>query len=323
MVLRDGGFYAGATTRSTNLYLSRGNDEPRPILELNKHYKDVEFGKQVRIEYAYEGTKLSSCALLPPDWSPEKRYPVIVNVYPGVGRFSGQSSCFDDNTSFFNPYNSQILASKGYIIFYPAAPTKLIVTKDGPIAKMPDVILAGVDALIAQGYADEKRLGLYGFSQGGFAAPWILTRTKRFKAAVALHGAADYASEYLDPALFASVLADDFFTFGDAIRYEDPSSDFFIGKAPWEDPAAYTRNSPTFNAGTIDTPLLLIASDFDAFPSDQYEEMFTALGRQGKDTNLALYWGEGHGVMSPANLRDMWTRIERWYGARLGARQDR
>ena len=48
----------------------------------------------------------------------------------------------------------------------------------------------------------------------------------------------------------------------------------------------------------------------DSFAMEQFDEMYSALLRAGKDARYVRYWGEGHGPSSPANIRDMWTRFD-------------
>ncbi len=69
----------------------------------------------------------------------------------------------------------------------------------------------------------------------------------------------------------------------------------------------------------MQTPLLIIQGDRDYVPVQQGEEVFTALYRQGKRAEFVRYWGEGHVLESPANIRDMWQRILAWF-EELGSR---
>jgi dipeptidyl aminopeptidase/acylaminoacyl peptidase len=85
-----------------------------------------------------------------------------------------------------------------------------------------------------------------------------------------------------------------------------------LGGAPWMAPQTYVANSPIFAAGRINTPMLLLQGDQDIASLTQAEEMFSALYRQNKDAILVSYWGEGHVVASPANLRDLYARVFQW-----------
>jgi dipeptidyl aminopeptidase/acylaminoacyl peptidase len=81
---------------------------------------------------------------------------------------------------------------------------------------------------------------------------------------------------------------------------------------PWREPQRYLRNSPLFQVEHVTTPVLLIQGDLDAVPIEQNEQYISALHRLGKRGRFVRYWGEGHLLRSPANIRDMWQRILAW-----------
>ena len=91
---------------------------------------------------------------------------------------------------------------------------------------------------------------------------------------------------------------------------------------PWErtkdvvrtrkDLGRYMRNSPIFYVERVETPVMIVQGDLDYVAIQQGEEFFTSLYRQGKRAEFVRYWGEGHVLESPANIRDMWARIETW-----------
>jgi dipeptidyl aminopeptidase/acylaminoacyl peptidase len=90
-----------------------------------------------------------------------------------------------------------------------------------------------------------------------------------------------------------------------------------MGEPPWRDLWRYIRNSPVYYADRVQTPLMIIQGDLDYVPMQQGEEFFTALYRQGKEAKFVRYWGEGHVISSPANIRDMWQRIFTWFDGHL------
>ena len=292
-------YYLAGTDGRTTLLLTTTSTRLEGITPALRH----------RIGYTVDGVRLTGCAYLPADWRPERRYPVIVDVYPN--RVPARRC--HENDGRVGSRIPELLVGRGYVVFDAHTPRKLSRTSKGPLQGLTKVVLAGVDQLIAEGYADPDRIGLFGYSQGGFAVPWILTQTNRFKAAVARHGIANYASHYGDLPLTAGVLAEEWFQVGSSRRYEAEDSEFYLGAPPWEDPDAYVRNSAYFQADKIDAPLLLIQSEMDVFPMDDYEQLFIALYRQRKEAAFVRYWGEGHTLESPANIRDMWERIFSWY----------
>jgi len=179
-----------------------------------------------------------------------------------------------------------------------------------PMLDLPKGVLPAVERAIELGVADPELVFLFGHSFGGFGVYGLLALTRRFRAAVALAGTADLVSAYG--------------TFDPRDRYEDDLAlELFqlallevgqgrLGAAPWRDAERYLRNSPLLYADRIETPLLIIQGDLDYVPIQQGEELFTALYRQGKRARFVRYWGEGHLLNSPANIRDMWERIFAW-----------
>jgi dipeptidyl aminopeptidase/acylaminoacyl peptidase len=149
-----------------------------------------------------------------------------------------------------------------------------------------------------------------GQSFGGFSTYGLVTQTQRFNAAVSLAGLSDLISLYGQ--------------FGARERYTQyPQEDLFMqalmesaqvgmGNPPWKDLGRYLRNSPIFYVDRVKTPIMIIQGDVDYVAIQQGEEFFNSLYRQGKRAEFVRYWGEGHVLESPPNIRDMWDRIFAW-----------
>jgi dipeptidyl aminopeptidase/acylaminoacyl peptidase len=214
---------------------------------------------------------------------------LVVEVYPG--RVAGPLPpwLFELNNSL--PLNLQILAARGYAVLQPSVPLGSHGVAGDPMLDLPKGVLPAVDRAVELGVADPERVFLLGHSFGGYGGYGLISLTKRFRAAVALAGASDL--------VFQSALLE--------------VGQGRLGAPPWRDAARYVRNSPIFYADRIETPLLIIQGDLDYVPIQQDEEMFTALYRQGKRARFVRYWGEGHILNSPANIRDMWGRIFAWF----------
>lgn len=288
----------------------------RTVLTFNEHLADVTPARQVELTYTAEGSTLSSCALLPPDRAPGKRYPLVVYLYPHA-----RGACTSSHIASFNPDSMELLAAQGYIVLYAANPEQVTRTPEGPDRKLASTVLTAVDEAVRAGYADPERLGLYGTSQGHHSVLLLLTETARFKAAVATHGLSNFVSLYGTRPVYAR-LGDALYPMGNTDRFELSRSSNALGAKPWEDPMRYVQNSALFAADKIETPLLLIHSDFDQFPLGQSEEIFTALYRLRKRASYVIYWGESHGNKSPANIRDQWRRIFAWYDEHLAPNKD-
>jgi dipeptidyl aminopeptidase/acylaminoacyl peptidase len=175
-----------------------------------------------------------------------------------------------------------------------------------------------VEKVVEMGIADPDRVGIIGFSYGGYTVSGLVTQTERFKAAVAAFGQTDLPSSYgnLDPRYRFSDLANPIWG-----PFLVESQQMRMGVSLWEDRERYLRNSPYFHADKITTPLLLINGELDAISPSQSEQLFVAMNRLGKRAKLVRYLGEGHGVESPGNTLDMWDHILTWFDEFLQNRQ--
>jgi dipeptidyl aminopeptidase/acylaminoacyl peptidase len=139
-------------------------------------------------------------------------------------------------------------------------------------------VMAGVDALVADGLVDPDRLGVTGGSYGGYLTSWIVGHTDRFKAAVSCRSVNDMTSEMLSGDIAGPL-------FG---RYE-------YGVNPWEDPDLYWRHSPVAYAKDIHTPLLIQHAEKDLrCPITQGEELFTALRSMKREVRFMRVPDESH-----------------------------
>lgn len=307
-------------TNGMDLILKYADGRQVVIDRLNRHLAHVAKTKWITISYkvkSHVGERaLEANVLLPADYRPGQRYPVIVEVYPNRGATDPTKLEYWEGLGRMpGPYSEHLLAGKGYIVFRPNTLREVINTKDGPIGGMVDMVHQGIDALVAQGYADPKRIGLLGFSQGGFSSLWVASQSQRFRAVVSLNGWSDIYIHYTDSNYLKKFYRDEVGGFqGWESRYlAKAGSDFPIGRKPYDDPDAYIRNSPLFHAPGFSSPVLLIHTDMDVFDLRQYEHMFTALNQLGKPARLLRYWGEGHSLSSPDNIRHMWGEIYEWY----------
>ncbi len=305
------------------LTLKFANGREVEIDQLNTHLIDIARTEWGPITYeldhhAGERT-VGGCILLPPDYEPGKKYPVIASVYPNVSGDWCKDPTYRSSLARRRPSSSHLLAGAGYIVFSPNTLREFIRTSEGPINGMPAIVEQGLDALIEQGYADPERLGLFGFSQGGFASLYVGARSERFHAVVSMNGWADMYSHFFDGASFLNAFYEKEYGFTlESKRYmATAGTEFSIGASPFANPDSYVRNSPLYHAQSVSSPMLLIHSDRDVFALNQYEKMFAALEFENKEARLLRYWGEGHAPSSPGNLRHMWSEILDWFDKHL------
>ena len=290
-----------------------GPDGSRTVLAaINRHLADVDPARAVAIGHrGPDETRLTSWLYLPPP-GPAKP-PLIVLPYPGtVYGNAPPSDQGTDKTRFYT--NAELLAGHGYAVLVPSLPPA---RRGEPAAGLAQQILGVVDAVAARGLADTSRLGLWGHSFGGYAAGVVATQTDRFRAIVASAGLFDLVSLRGTFAPSRRVAPEDGLSINAMTGWVELGQ-ARLGTTPWADPQTYVRNSPIFAANRIRTPLLLLQGDKDVAPLAQAEEMFSSLYRQNKDAVLVTYWGEGHVVTSPANVRDLYARIFAWFDEHLG-----
>ncbi|MBY8824968.1 S9 family peptidase [Sphingomonas colocasiae] len=271
-----------------------------------------------------DGRALTGCMVLPADYRPGRRYPLIVEVYPAV-RNSGCTDPARDphpfSASAVAAMKGELLAARGYIVLQASMPADLHRSDAGPIDLIDIAAKDAADAAIAQGFADPGRIGLNGMSQGAICALWVATKQPMFRAVLATYGWADNWTHYFENGLTRMFNAD-FPPTGSAERFEIPFGDFGLGTTPFDDPLRYIRTSPLVNAPKITAPVLLMNGEMDAFDKAQFDAMFMALFRLNKRADYITYWGEGHSPSSPANLRHMWAATLAFYDRALAVARD-
>jgi dipeptidyl aminopeptidase/acylaminoacyl peptidase len=181
------------------------------------------------------------------------------------------------------------------------------------LESLPNGVIPAIDAAIANGVADAKRIAVLGQSDGGFAVLGLITQTNRFRSAIASAGFSNFDS------LYGTFYGQ--YRHGDSGRPEAAQmlrmlqlekGVMGLGGPPWKEPDRYRENSAIHRAHKVETPLLLIHGELDFIPIQQSEEFFTALFRQDKRVRFLRYAGEGHTISDRANVLDLWQQIEKW-----------
>ena len=160
-------------------------------------------------------------------------------------------------------------------------------------------IMRGVDAAIAAGAADQHRLGITGWSYGGYMTMWAVTQTTRFRAAVAGAGLANWLSYYGENGIDGWMIP-------------------YFGASVYDDPAVYAKSAPITFVKQVRTPTLMVvgAQDIEC-PAPQTQEFWHALQTLGVPTAAVVYPGEGHWVHDPAHVADIENRMVGWFARYL------
>lgn len=243
-----------------------------------------------------DGLEVEGLLTYPAGYETGKKYPLLLNLHGGPA-----SQFFEWFIGGPDIHPLATLAGRGYAILRPNPRGSSGYRRQFRFANDNDWgggdyhdVMAGVDAVIAKGVADPERLGVMGWSYGGFMTSWIIGHTTRFKAAVA--GAAVTN-------LWSYTGTSDSLSF---------VPDFFKGE-PWQVFESYRAHSPMTYAGKIKTPTLILHGQDDRrVPIGQGYELYNALKRQGVPTKMVTYPRMPHGPTEPKFLLDIMNRHVEW-----------
>ncbi|HEY0938471.1 MAG TPA: prolyl oligopeptidase family serine peptidase [Steroidobacter sp.] len=270
-----------------NLWVVSSRKGPRQVTQTAPRLERVRLGESRLISFvSRDGAPLKAALLLPADYQPGKRYPLMVSLYAS---FNQSELVNDFSIGGGANFSYQMLANRGWAVLKPDMPVQL----GTPLQNVADTVLPAVDAAIALGIADPDRLALNGQSNGGFATLALLVQTDRFKAAIVESGYADMATTYLS-GLDMFLLSEQ----GGA-----------MGSPPWENPQRYLKNSPIYKLDRVTTPLLMYAGVEDRAFAAQMDATYFGLAGLGKDVTYLRYEGEGHALRTATNKSDYWQRV--------------
>ena len=289
-------FSGGTATEPNEIWLATHSSAPTRVSEFNKEWSSVQLAKPEVFRFkSFDGTVIEAALLLPANYDGHSKLPLITLAHGGP--------CWRWSDTVENW--GQLLVGHGYAIFYPnirgstGYGQKFLEMNraDWGYGDFKDV-MAGVDALIARGVADPNRLGIGGWSYGGYMSEWAITQTDRFKAAVSGAGLANLISE-----------------FG---TEDEPAYDEWYYGQPYDKPEGFLRSSPFMYMKHAKTPTLILQGENDRNdPLGQSQELYRALKHYGVRAELVQYPREPHGPQEEKHNLDILNRILRWYDENL------
>jgi len=251
------------------------------------------WGEARSLHWESGGLRIQGWLLPPRNVEPGRLYPMIVGVHGGPSSAS--------TPGWPSRWNA-VLPSQGYFLFLPnprgsygqgAAFTEANV-KDFGHGDFAD-ITKGVDEVVRSAPVDPERIGIAGWSYGGYMTMWAVTQTERFKAAVAGAGIVNWQSYYGQNRID---------------RWMVP----FFGASVYDDPDVYARSSPITFIKRVKTPTLVLHGDRDSeVPTPQGYEFWHALKTLGVPTELVVYENEGHAILRKEHQRDIERRVVAWF----------
>ncbi len=270
---------------------------PEKIRQLTNVNEDILAGKKLGAvkEMWYtssDGMKIQGWYITPPDFDATKKYPLQLHIHGGPHSMYGVG---------FN-YGWQEQAANGYVVLYtnPRGSTGYGSSFGNQInnaypSKDYDDLMAGVDAVLKQGFVDERNMFVTGCSGGGVLTAWIVGKTDRFAAASANCPVIDWLS-------FVG-------TTDGAGWYQN------FAKLPWEDPSEHIRRSPLTYVGNVKTPTMLMTGVNDLrTPMPQTEQFYSALKLLKVPTAMLRFNNEAHGTSStPSNFVRTQLYLRHWF----------
>jgi len=259
------------------------------------------WGKSVSLHWTTDIGKVQGWLTYPSEFDPAKKYPLVVRVHGGPSW--AVTPAWPTRWDYV-----LALPSQGYFVLQPNARGSYGQGEEFTAANVKDFgygdfrdIMAGVDQAIKSAPIDPARVGLTGWSYGGYMTMWGVTQTNRFRAAVAGAGLSDWLSYYGENKI-------------------DQWMTPFFGTTVYEDPAVYAKSSPITFIKNVKTPTLVVVGDSDGeCPSPQSYEFWHALKTLGVPTQLVIYPHEGHEFADPAHSRDVIERAVSWFNQYLQA----
>ncbi|MGA8430719.1 MAG: S9 family peptidase [Candidatus Sulfotelmatobacter sp.] len=267
-------------------------DKWQQVTHLNDGVKPA-WGETRNVNWMNGKTRVQGWLTLPKDFTPGKKYPLVVSVHGGPAH-----ACM----SRWDEGLAGAASALGYFVLCPnprgsygqgEAFTQGNV-KDFGRGDYRDIV-AGIDALAKQFPIDLDRVGIRGHSYGGYMTMWAETQTTRFAAAVAGAGLSDWLSYY---------------GLNDIDEWMLP----FFGASVYDDPAVYAKSDPMHFVKAVKTPTLILVGERDGeVPMEQSVEWWHALKAMNVPTTLVVYPGEGHLFLKPADARDYNLRTLEWF----------
>jgi len=269
---------------------------PRTLTALNDDllgHKSLGRVEELWFESSHDGRRVQGWVMTPPDFSPSKKYPLLLEIHGGPWSDYGPSFSAE----------MQLYAAAGYVVLYtnPRGSTSYGREFAGLIERRYpghdyDDLMSGVDAVVEKGYIDEDQLYITGGSGGGVLSSWAIGKTNRFRAAAVIKPVINWYSFALTT---------------DGIRW----ANYNFPGPPWEHAEHYLAVSPISLVGNVTTPTMVMVGEQDhRTPPSESEQYYQALKIRKIDAALVRIPDASHGIASrPSRLISKVAHILKWF----------
>jgi prolyl oligopeptidase len=299
---RDGmtvGFAWETSSTPPEAYVARLDKfAPTVISHVNEEAGKLPVAKTETVRWkSADGREIEGLLTYPTKYEAGKRYPLLLVIHGGpAGVFT------ESFLAAPSPYPLAIFADRGYATLRVNPRGSSGYGKEFRYANYKDWgggdfqdLMTGVDHVIKQGVADPERLGVMGWSYGGFMTSWVITHTKRFKAASVGAGVTNLVS-FTGTADIPGFLPD------------------YFGGELWHNDQIYRDHSAMFHVKGVTTPTLIQhGANDERVPISQGYELYHALKRQGCTVKMVVYPRTPHGIQEPRLQMDAMSRNLYWF----------
>jgi dipeptidyl aminopeptidase/acylaminoacyl peptidase len=257
------------------------------------------WGKTESLTWTSGNFQVQGWLMYPASYDPSKKYPMVVNVHGGPAAVV--TPHWPSSAEF-----ATFLSPAGYFVLFPNPRGSYGRGEEFTRANVKDYgygdfrdIMGGVDAALKRASIDANRIGLTGWSYGGYMTMRGVTQTNRFRAAVAGAGIANWQSYYGENKIDKWMIP-------------------YFGASVYDDPAVYAKSSPITFIKNTKTPTLILVGDSDGeCPPPQSYEFWHALKTLGVETQFVIYPHEGHRFADGDHIRDRIERVTAWFDEHL------
>jgi dipeptidyl aminopeptidase/acylaminoacyl peptidase len=291
-------FVGETAAEAPELYIASAAGKPTRVSHFNKDWDDIRLVDPEIVRYpSFDKKEIEAALLRPGSAPPGTRHPSVILVHGGpTGAWTNRFEAW-----------GQLLAARGFAVLYPNVRGSTGYGYDFMVLNRRDWgggdfkdVLAGADWLVKEGIADPDRIGIGGWSYGGYMAAWAVTQTTLFKASVSGAPMTDLAMEY-----------------GTEEAGINAYDTWFMGN-PYENLPLFTERSPVTYVKKVKTPTLILCGENDATdPVEQCYQFHRGLRRYGVETEFVVYPREGHGIREEKHRLDMLNRIVDWFEKHL------
>lgn len=292
-------FIGSEANRPSELYALRpGSSTPERLTNFHDAIAALTLGKVEAFRWTSDdGLPLDGILTLPPNFDAARKYPLLLNIHGGPWGSSRET---------FST-RSQLLASKGFLVFEPnyrgsdnhGNALYSAVYRDHGAGPGRD-IMAGLAILKKRAYVDTTRIGVSGWSYGGYMTTWLIGHYDGWRAAMAGAAVIDLVDDYNlnDLSLFIRA-------YGETLTFP-------------KDLALMKEQSPGTYVDRMKTPLLLLSNTGDVrVPVTQSYKLYNALKERGRDVRMKLWPVAGHFPGDPWRARDIDREWAAYFEERL------